>query len=105
MRKALLIASREYNAAVRTKSFLVMVVLFPIMMGGGLIAMKLMETGRDISDQPVAVIDRTGRIGEALVAAADARNKAEIHDPKTGKQTLPAYRVEVIPANDQNPQP
>jgi ABC-2 type transport system permease protein len=97
MHKALLIAAREYGGAVRTKSFLIMVVIMPILMGGGLIAMKLMDKGRDLSDERIAVVDHTGRIGQAIVAAADERNKTWIHDPKTGKQTLPAYRVEIVP--------
>ncbi len=37
MRKAFVIAAREYRAAVRTKAFLVSLVLMPVMMCGGIV--------------------------------------------------------------------
>jgi len=81
-----------------------MVILMPILMGGGLIAIKVMEKGRDLSDQRVAVVDHTGRIGEAIAAAAEQRNQTWIRDAKTGKQTLPAYRIELVPPDEKNAQ-
>ena len=35
MHKMLTVARREYNAAVRTKSFLISLFLMPLLMGGG----------------------------------------------------------------------
>ena len=40
MDKILTLFKREYRAAVRTKSFLISLILVPIMMGGGFLADK-----------------------------------------------------------------
>ena len=59
MRKALLIALREYKAAVKTKSFVVGIVLMPIMMGGGFLAQTLFKNQVDMRPKHFAIIDRT----------------------------------------------
>ena len=43
MRKIIVVAVREYQAAVRTKAFIVMLVAMPVLMSGGLIAIKVLE--------------------------------------------------------------
>ena len=55
MRKILKLAMREYNAALRTKATIIMVVLMPVLMGGGIITMKLLEHQVDTSDRRIAV--------------------------------------------------
>ncbi len=97
MRKVLWIARREYLSTVRTKGFIIGLVVAPLLMGGGLIAMLLMRNQVDTRDQRVAIVDRSGQIGAALVEAADARNAKEVADPKTGKKLKPAYVLEVVP--------
>ena len=47
MRKMLVIASREYLAAVRTKSFLISLLVLPIMMGGGAVFQTLLKDVRE----------------------------------------------------------
>lgn len=54
------IAAREYSAAVRSKSFLVSLVLFPILMSGGLIAQRVGQKIGDTSTYRVAVINGSG---------------------------------------------
>ena len=56
-RKTRIIASREYSAAVRSKSFIITLVLLPIMMSGGLIAQKVGQKIGDTSTYHVAVMD------------------------------------------------
>ena len=86
MRKVMLVATREYLAAVRSKAFLVSLVMMPIFMGGGLIAVKLLQGQVDIRDRRIAVVDRSGALAEALAQAAQQRNAKELRDGKTGKQ-------------------
>jgi ABC-2 type transport system permease protein len=76
MIKTLVIARREYTAAVKTKSFIISVVLLPVMMFGGVVAQRLTRDLGDVSDRRVAVIDRTpGEVLiDGLIEAAEQRN-------------------------------
>ena len=103
MRKVLLVAARDYNAAVRTKGFIIGLVLMPILFGGSLIGVKLIESQRDIRDKRIAIVDHSGVIAQAVVKAAARRNANELRDAKTGKQVQPAYRIEVVPPDEKNP--
>lgn len=104
MRKTLRLAIREYNAAVRTKAFFIMIVLVPFMMSGGLIAIRLSEKHVDTTDKRIVVVDRSGTVAPALVQAAEARNKHEIIDPKSGRKTRPAYVIEAVAPDDADAQ-
>lgn len=99
MNKTFVIAKREYRAAVRTKGFLITLLLLPIFMGGGFISMAIMEDKVDTTDKKIAVIDQTGVLGESLVQRAELRNKFEITDSVTGDKKAPAYQIELITLN------
>jgi ABC-2 type transport system permease protein len=91
MHKILVVAIREYNAAVRTKTFLIGLLLMPIMMGGSLAIQVLIQD----KDRHYAVIDRTGgKAYEALKLAIEAYNK--VPDPETGKETQTKIFVEKV---------
>jgi ABC-2 type transport system permease protein len=97
MRKILLIARRDYRAAVRTKGFIIGLLLAPIMMFGSLIVIGLTRNRVDVTDQRLAVVDRSGVLGEALADAARQRNDKDTFDKTTGKKILPRYLVEIEP--------
>ena len=101
MRKILIIASREFNAAVRSKAFIISLVTMPIFMFGSLIFQSVIKNQADTSDQHFAVVDRSpdGLVGALLKAAAIKRNESQITDPATGKKTLPSYLIEIVPAS------
>ena len=65
MRKSIVIAVRDYLAAVKTKSFLISLALMPIMVGVGIAVGELSKSVVDTSERKIAVIDRS--------AFADAR--------------------------------
>ncbi len=96
MRKTLLIAARDYNASVRTKGFIIGLVLLPFLLGGSIFVVKLMEGRVDTRDRRIAIIDRTGVVAPALVEAAERRNESEIYDQETGKQVRPAYIFQIV---------
>ncbi|MBE0536178.1 MAG: ABC transporter permease [Phycisphaerae bacterium] len=105
MPKVLQIAWREYKATVKTKGFIIGLLLAPVLMSGGFIAMIITEKKVDITDRRIAVIDHTSQIAPAVVEAAKARNENEIHDPRTGAKIKPAYLITVIePAADARTQ-
>lgn len=93
MRKVIVIAVREYQAAVRTKMFIISLVFIPVLGGGGAVATWLLEGQVDVTDRNVAVIDRTGVLFEPLAEAAKARNETVV-DPRTDKQVKPRFLLE-----------
>jgi ABC-type Na+ efflux pump permease subunit len=104
MSKVLQIAKREYLAIVRTKGFVIGLVLAPVVMGGSAIAMALLEGHVDTRDRTIVVVDRSGVVAEALVAAAEARSVRVVYDEETGEKVAPAYVIEVVEPDDPDPQ-
>lgn len=108
MRKVMVVTVREYLAAVKSKAFVITIVLMPVLMGFGLVAGEFLEGEVDLGDKRMAVIDRTGQLYDALAAVADDRNANEIFelesDPETGqpKQILPRYVLERVTHHDTN---
>ena len=101
MDKILTLFKREYRAAVRTKSFLISLILVPIMMGGGFLAMIIMENKQETEDKNFAVIDHSGMMVEPLKKALEIRNQKDIYDPETGEKAMSAFHVEFLePAAD-----
>jgi len=104
MNKIWTLFKREYRAAVRTKSFIISLVLVPIMMGGGFAAMIIMENNKDTDDKHFVVIDHSGLMKDTLNKALDIRNKEEIFHSHTGEQIDAAFVVEFMEANLQDPE-
>lgn len=103
MRKILWMAQREYKVSVRTKGFIIGLIVFPIFMGGSGIAIALLKDRVDTTDRIIAVIDRSGVVAQALVTAANERNTSDIFKSGTGEQVKPAYILELVAPNDDDP--
>ncbi len=103
MRKVLLVAKRDYLAAIRSKPFLFGIILAPILFGSGFIGLAIIKAKPDIADRRIAVIDRTGAVAEAIARAAEEKNAKDLFDKKTGKQVSQRYIIEVIPPDDADP--
>jgi ABC-2 type transport system permease protein len=105
MRKAFRIAQREYRATVKTKGFIIGLVLAPVVMGGSGIAMALLEDRVDHEDKMIAVVDRSGLLAESLVRAAAVRTERDVYDAESGEQLRAAYGIQVVqPARDYDVQ-
>jgi ABC-2 type transport system permease protein len=98
MRRTWVIAAREYRASVRTKAFLVSLILMPILMGGGVLLPKLMRGRVDVEDKRIVVADGSGRLLARLLDAAERRNGTEVMDRKTGRQVEPRFFIEAAPS-------
>jgi ABC-2 type transport system permease protein len=97
MNKTLVIAKREYRAAVRTKGFLITLLLLPIFMGGSLLVLALTKDKVDTTDKRIAVIDHSGaRLGEDLKNRADERNARDLIDTLTGEKKFPAWYFDIV---------
>src|SRR5687768_4501706 len=108
MRKTIVIAVRDYLASVRTKSFLVSLILMPVLMASGAVISRLSENLGDNAVKRVAVIDRssapdstaTGKpLWQVLREAAEDRNQ-DIRDEETGEYTKPPYEIEPVELPD-----
>src|SRR5262249_4735130 len=107
MRKIAVIAAREYQAAVRTKSFVVSLLILPVMMGGGIVMQHVLRDQVDIREKRFAVVDRTegeklyARLAEAAQRRSEKERK-EIFDA-TGKQVKPVFTIiHVAPSADNS---
>ncbi len=96
MNKIFTLFKREYRAAVRTKSFIISLLLVPIMMGGGFAAMIIMENKKESEDKNFVVVDHSGMMEEPIRTALDYRNQNEILDPETGEQVNSVFTVEFV---------
>ncbi|GMU34602.1 MAG: ABC transporter permease [Planctomycetia bacterium] len=108
MNKMWVVARREYRTTVRTKAFVVAIVLMPIFMLGGFAVQSLTEDRIDVDAKKVAVLDPNGRLFDIIVAASESRNKAKtddfgILDPETGEQVKPKYVFERVPIQADSP--
>jgi ABC-2 type transport system permease protein len=105
MRKVLVIAAREYRAAVRTRAFLISLCLMPVLMGGSFLIQMVFKQLDDTTEKRVAVLDRTpgGQVFPFLEKAMERRNQYLIFDPDTGKQTQPVFRLERIEPSADDP--
>jgi ABC-type Na+ efflux pump permease subunit len=107
MTKIWTIAVREYLAAVKTKGFVISLVLLPIFMLGGVFAGRLAEKVGDDSTYKVAVIDQTGGfVYDKLAAAVELHNtKPEVSGVSEAgdeiRQTQPRLEIERIDAADE----
>jgi len=103
MNKALIIAKREYRAAVRTKGFIITILLLPLFMGGGLLVFTLFKDKVDTADKKIAVIDYSGQFREDLIASAESFNAATALNEK-GQKTSPSYFFEFVDPDINDPE-
>ena len=99
MRKTWVIAWREFNATVRTKAFVVGIVLMPILMCGSVVVSIVTEKLADRGSQTIAIIDRTpgGKIAPILQTAVEKRNSEDSVDKHTGERSSPEFKLEIVP--------
>ena len=70
------IAHREYVAMIGTKAFLITLILMPILMLGGLIAMPLLGKLEGKQTRKLIIADGSGQLIETIEMAAEGRNAA-----------------------------
>lgn len=97
MDKILRIAWTEYLNAVRSKAFLISILMLPVMMFGGILIPKLIGDKVDTKDRRLAVWDRSGQLAAFLAAQAREHNERETFEVKNGqrgKQIQPAFLIQ-----------
>jgi len=103
MRKIIVLFKREYLSAVKTKSFIISLVLVPILMAGSFVTFLIMENNQDTTDKNFLVMDHSGLVTEVLQKAANERNENEIYNSVSGEKVLPAYYLEFVSPDYSDP--
>jgi ABC-2 type transport system permease protein len=101
--RILLIAKRDYIAAVKSKPFLFGLIVTPVLAGAGFIGVAVMKVKPEIADRRIAVVDRTGIAAPVLIDSIQEKNRKDIFDKTTGKQTQPRCLIETVSPDDTDP--
>jgi len=96
LRKILLMAKRDYIESVRTKAFIIGLVVAPLLFGGGFLGVAILKKRPDLRDKRIAVLDRTGLVAPVLARAAAEKNAKEAYDRVTHAQTDALYVLESV---------
>ncbi len=102
MHKVIVVAVREYFAAVKSKAFVITLVLMPVFMSLGIVAQVIFEDKVDTTTKKLAVIDRSGELYDDMEEAAERRNAKAIFEKdeetgqRTSKQLLPRFVLEQV---------
>ncbi len=76
MRKTFIVAQSEFATLVRSKAFIVSVLLMPIVMSLSVFLVRSTKNTTDYKDRTFAFVDYSGVIGEPLVAVANLYNSS-----------------------------
>ena len=74
MRRILTVAETEFTQLVRTKAFIIGILIVPVMMAAFIGFMNYAEDHVDVTDRTVAVIDHTGAVYDGLASRAAKHN-------------------------------
>lgn len=96
MRKILLMARRDYIESVRTKAFILGLIVAPLLFGGGFLGIAILKKQPDLRDKRIAIVDHTGAAGPLIVRSAQEKNEKEVYARGTHRQIAPRYVFEAL---------
>lgn len=103
MYRIFLVARRDFLAAIRSKPFLIGLVVAPLLFGSGFIALAVNKAKPDIAERRIALLDRTGLAASEVIAAAAEKNSRQMFDKLTGRQLTPRYILDTVPVAAGDP--
>lgn len=105
MRKIMVVAVREYQAAVRTKAFVVTVLAMPLLMGGSIVAQIFLRDKVDTKDKRIAVLDQSALLYDAIAESAAERNEKAIFKGEGAdrKKVKPRFVIEKAQVSTDDP--
>jgi ABC-2 type transport system permease protein len=95
MRRVLTIARSEFHSAVRSRGFLIGIMLMPLLFGGAMILQRVVERQSNSAVRRVGVVDETGQLFTPLAAAVDSWNRGK-RDIGPDEPDGPRFAVERI---------
>ena len=96
MRRVLTIARSEFQTAVRSRGFLVGIMLMPLLFGGAVVLQRIVERQSNSAMRRVGIVDETGQLFAPLAAATEAWNRGK-RDIGPNVPDGPQFAVERIP--------
>lgn len=95
MFKVWTVARTEYLNSVRSKAFLVGIIMMPLLIFGSILAQRLADKKMDTQTRRFAVLDRSGELLPIITTEAEIRNRDQIfesnEDGSPGKQVQPRF--------------
>ena len=88
MNKAFIVAASEFNTLIRSKAFILGLLMMPVFMAIAFGVQKFTRNATDIKDRVFVVVDRTGALYAPIKASADDWNRAA---KASGTQTMPMF--------------
>ncbi len=96
MHKILLMARRDYLESIRTKAFILGLIVAPLLFGGGFLGIAILKNRPDLRDKHIAVLDHTGLAAPFIIAAAREKNEKELYAKGTKKQVAARLVFETV---------
>ncbi len=103
MDKVLIVARTEFANAVRTKAFLVSILMLPFIYGI-MFFVQIYASKADVEPRKFAVLDHTGKLFPSIKAAADFYNKSEDVVDKAGKAKAPTFVPSLVKEEGKSPE-
>jgi ABC-2 type transport system permease protein len=102
VRKILVVAVREYVAAVKTKSFVIGIILMPVLMSGGFVAQALLSGHVDFEPKRFVIIDHTPgqQVFPVLEKAAEQHNRQHAEGQTGQQRQAPFFLQQTAPPPD-----
>lgn len=105
MHKILVVAWREYRAAVRSKAFLITIILMPVLMLGSVAVQALLRKLEDRQPKTYAVIDRSpGKFVLTHLLQEKDKHNLLVADPRLADLLGPAFDLQEIPPSPADPE-
>lgn len=106
MNRIWVVARREYLATVRTKAFLISIIMLPTLMALSIVVQVVARRLEDQGERRFAIVDRTpgAKVFPILQMAAERRNKTDVFDPKTGERKSPLFVLEQVEPSAATPE-
>jgi ABC-type Na+ efflux pump permease subunit len=99
-RKIWIVASTEFGSAIRTKAFIVGILLMPVITGLSVVIQLFVAKRTDTRPRMIAIVDRTGELYPALDRAAQSHN-AQTIDLRSKKAVRPRIQASSITTQSQ----
>jgi ABC-2 type transport system permease protein len=100
MYKTLTVAQSEFATLVRSKAFLISLLLMPVVMGGSVMIVRATKDAKDTKDRTFALVDYTGVVAEPLKGLAQMYNSGA---PSPMDAVLPRNGAHFIPVEIKPP--
>lgn len=102
MKRTLIVAATEFGTLIRSKAFLIGVLMMPVITGGSILLARATRNVTDGKDRTFAVVDYTGAVAAPLIEVAGALN-AGLGSPAGQARTGPRFIPQEVQPGGRSP--